>query len=488
MIKLHKAQQYTVKHKLLIDNTQEIIIFFDCNGKVCYCNLCAINELGFDNVEDINKVFIYEIFQNAFTAENNHFSIETKYRNKSEETIAYRKNQTCFPVELKIVMVDEKKIFGGLCTAINISDKKEATRELKQLKNEIKSISQARNEFVANITHELRTPANGIMGLSNNLLETELTQSQIETVNLIKRCCYNMNTMINDLLDYAKISNDKMIIEQREFSFRNFIDQIIELNKTRINEKGLELLVDVSDEIPDRVIGDEFRLSQILNNLFSNAVKFTSIGQIALEVIKISQTDQNVELFFMLIDTGIGISLDEQDKLFQSFTQVDGSISRRFGGTGLGLSICKMLVEAMNGTIVVDSEKNKGSTFSFSVRLGKPNRKSGVDYSEDSESDNISNLLYEANDSILKVKNGTNSIEEPIIVMASALEKLTIYIEMESWDKAEDLAYYMKKVMPKDQTEITKNIFRLLLAIRKSNHDVSIAILNELKSMMNEVI
>ena len=126
------------------------------------------------------------------------------------------------------------------------------------------------------------------------------------------------------------------------------------MNSVQLNDKGLKLMVDISGEIPEVVIGDELRLSQIINNLFSNAIKFTSAGHIGLKVTKINQTDDDIELFFMVIDTGIGISAEERDKLFKSFSQVDSSISRRFGGTGLGLSISKRLVEAMNGTIQVE--------------------------------------------------------------------------------------------------------------------------------------
>jgi PAS domain S-box-containing protein len=495
---------------MLIENTQEMIIFFDSDGKISDCNKKAIQELGYG--EDIYEIPIYNIFKKAFKYEVNKLELNTKFHNRAEETIAYRKNQTCFTVELNVTIISEKRFYIGLCTAIDVSEKKEAFREVKHLKNDLISFNQIRNEFIANITHELRTPVNGIMGLSDNLLESELKPRQLETVNLIKRCCSNMNTIINDLLDFAKISNNKMLIEQREFSFRDLIQHIIDFNKIRINEKGLKLLVNVSSDIPDRVIGDELRLTQILNNLFSNAVKFTSTGQIALEVYKTLQTDQFIELFFMIIDTGIGISLEDKDKLFQSFSQVDGSITRRFGGTGLGLSISKMLVEAMQGTIAVDSEEGKGSTFSFSIHLELP--QTLEEQSEDLSASDISLIFYdekgnphmknekdsyvipclnslnkimkEADRSEFEVFDGINAMEEAEKVFVTALEKLSICIEMENWDKAEELAYYIKKLTPSDYGDITKSVFRLLLSVRKENHDVSLEIINELMTVINE--
>jgi signal transduction histidine kinase len=506
------AQICRSKNKLLVENTQEIIIFFDSDGNISECNLKAMNELGYG--EEIYQIPIYEIFKKAFKFENNTLEVNAKFHNKVKETIAYRKNQTCFSAELRIAEVNEKRGYIGLCTAINISEKKDALREVKHMKTELRYFNQARNEFVANITHELRTPANGIIGLSDNLMETELEPSQSEIVKLIKRCCYNMNVIINDLLDFAKISNNKMIIEDREFSFHSLIQHIIDFNKNSISEKGLKLLVNVSNDIPDKLIGDELRLVQILNNLFSNAVKFTSVGQIALEVIKISQTEKFIELFFMIIDTGIGISIEEKDKLFQSFSQVDGSITRRFGGTGLGLAISKMLVEAMHGTIALDSEKSKGSTFSFSVQLGisptskeetgirsegsdshiylneigKTSRISRGDTPTIKELDYIRNPLKEANIMLQKDPNTKKSKEEANNNINAAIEKLTICIEMESWDRAEELSYYIKNQLSAEQGEITKNVFRLLLAVRKENHDVSLSLINELKKSMSEVM
>ncbi|MHB8130997.1 MAG: ATP-binding protein [Mobilitalea sp.] len=499
------------KHKLIVENSRDIMIFFDAYGKITDCNAKAIIELGYG--DDIYSTRIYEIFKKAFYYEGKHLETNKKFLITEEETIAYRKNQTCFPVELKVAIVNEKQLFVGLCTATNISSTKEILREVKSLKNEIKSFNQINNEFTANITHELRTPVNGIMGLSDNLLETELNQSQSYDVNLIKHCCNNMNTIINNLLDYAKISNHKLLIEQREFSFQEFINHIIDLNIKKINEKGLKLIVNISKDIPDRIIGDEYRLSQILNNLVSNAVKFTITGHIALEVNKISQTKQSMELFFVLIDTGIGISLEEKDKLFKSFSQVDGSIARRFGGTGLGLSICKMLVDAMHGSIAVDSEKNKGSTFSFSVRLGVPqnmqeeslvietgNRQINFEDSGESnfdvvlgnsgltEMEDLRQLLQEENISTVEKPKNISLMMEVIKNFPQTLERMIICIEMENWDKAEELASHINKLIPRDHGEIAKDTFRLLLAVRKQNHDTSMDILNRIKISLSEVI
>lgn len=499
------------KYQMLLEHSQEIILFFDQSGIISDCNRKAMESLGYD--ENIKGTPISDIFQKAVKSSNGR-PIYMKGREKAAETVAYRKNQTCFMVELKIFISENAKNFIGVCFAIDISDKKKLYKVSKHLRSEVKSLKQLKNEFVANITHELRTPVNGIMGLTDILLETELTPKQLENVNLIHRCCKNMNTLINDLLDMAKISSNKLILEKREFNLLKMIEGIVALNIVRINEKGLKLIVNVSDDIPNIVIGDEYRLAQILNNLLSNATKFTSIGQIVLEVVKTAQTEEEIELFFMVIDSGIGISLEERDKLFHSFSQVDGSITRRFGGSGLGLSICRMLVEAMHGTITVESEKGKGSTFSFSVRLGvsannsetSPNkndghadsRKEAFTRPEDNwynETDYIGLLLQEAGLSSYSLKDTDMTerleVKEPIetflLNLNGCIEKLMICIEMESWENAEDLAGFIREMLPASYKQIKNKALQLLLVIRKENHDQSISQLKELEKALNEV-
>ena len=493
-------------NRLIIDNTRGIMLFFDRAGRITDCNAMAMKELGYQ--EEIRRLKIQDIFQNTIKFENNTLKFAGCLE-KPEEATAYRKNQTCFPVELKITIYHERNAFMGICVAKNISEYKDLLYKIRQLEDDIEGLKRNRDEITANITHELRTPVNGIMGLSNNLLDTQLMPSQIDIIQLIKRCCNNMDSMINDFLDYAKLSSDKMILEQREFSFHDFIHSVVNINIPRMNEKGLKLLLYISEDIPKRIIGDEFRLTQILNNLISNAIKFTTVGHITLEVAKLSQTPQSVDLFFILIDTGIGISNEDKDKLFQDFSQVDGSITRRFGGTGLGLAICKKLVEAMGGKIGVESERGKGSTFSFSVRLDLPIQKKEENhgdvskivandinkYKEFADTNYEGQVIQEINyisyiDRLLKEAGGTlkevnpEPLTKEIIYknIGSALEKLAICIEMDSWDKAEELAYYIKKQLTPEFGEITKIVFRLLLAVRKESYDVSMTLINELKT------
>ncbi len=504
----HNVKQLNqYRSKIIREHSRELVVFFNESGRTIDGNRMAIEALGYG--EDIINVPVYEIFKKSIRFVDDKLFIHPKFQEGMQETFAYRKNQTCFPVELKIVVTNVDKLFLGACLATDISENKRMLRDLRHVKHELKATKQYKNEFVANITHELKTPVNGIRGLTENLMETELTPKQLETLNIIHRCCDNMNTLINNLLDFTKIGNNKLVLEKRVFQFRKFINAIIAFNMYRINEKGLKLIVNVANDIPVNIIGDECRLSQILNNLFSNAIKFTAVGQIALEVVKISQTKDEVELFFMVMDTGIGISLEEKDKLFQSFTQVDSSITRRFGGTGLGLSICKMLVKAMHGNISVESEKNKGSTFSFTVRLGVPEDDNTVteadlnDYSHygegfdfksqnwDIEHDYLGQLLNEASFSLqttrqeqVAARHGTDRRKQE---MQSMAERLTLCFEMDNWTKAEEIAYSLKKMIPEEHTDLKHKSLQLLLSIRSEEYDRSVCELNELMKKLEEV-
>ena len=455
--------------------TTETFFIFDREGEIIYWNKIAEETLGYSNgFWDIN---IMDIFGKVLRIVDGRVQVGEEVQielingYQVIETVAYRQNQTVCPVEIRLSMKEEREAYG-LCLAISLASQKAAQRNVKKAQKTIDAATNLRNEFVANVTHELRTPVNGIMGFTENLLETELTQEQKEALQIIEHCCHNMNRIIDNLLDFSKLESGKFTMEEKEFRFRSFMDKTMETNLAKINDKGLRLMVSIAPDIPEYVIGDELRLGQILNNLISNAVKFTSTGHISVEVVKTLETNTELELFFMVIDTGIGIEEEEKDKLFKSFSQVDASITRRFGGTGLGLSITRELVNLMNGEIDVQSEKGKGSTFSFSVRLKKAEEQKNMSEEVYTGWYTYEGLVkvkmerfdtYEA-DEVYRFGSAENQKE-----MVNALEKLVICIEMENWQKAENFAATVKGLIPAEQKEIYREAFRLELIVRKAD-------------------
>jgi len=299
-----------IPYDLVLNHCAEGVFVFNQIGQIFYANDAAMQETGY--MDELVNTNIMDIFPKALKVHNDNVIINRFEVEDVKETICITRNMS----ELNAVMKREKNV-----------------------KEELKEATGVKNEFLANITHELRTPVNGMKGLADVLLSTELTQSQRESVNIIRRCCDNMTNIINGILDFSKITAGKMQLENKVIDISNFLKNTLSYHIPKLNEKGLKLQVNIGENVPTKILGDELRLEQILSNLISNAIKFTSVGQIVIEVINTDQKEDEVELFFMVIDSGIGISKEDQDKLFQSFSQVDGSITRRYGGTGLGLAI-----------------------------------------------------------------------------------------------------------------------------------------------------
>lgn len=463
-----------------LDNALEMIFAFGTSGVVTYGNLAARETLDYG--EELCGTHISEILPNDFLAVEHGFETELELDAEQHNVMAYRKNRTCFLASMRYIRNRENPDLY-ICMMQDISKQEFLEKEIIKVEQEAEVAMKVKSEFVANVTHELRTPVNGILGNIRELLEGENDEKKLRILHLVERGCRDMNNIINNILDFSKLEAGKFSLEIRKFHFRSMIDYVKANHMNKITEKGLTFFVTISPEVPEYIMGDELRIVQILNNLLSNACKFTSMGKIVLEVVKTAQVNNRAELFFLVMDTGIGIDKSQQDKLFKSFSQVDASISRKYGGTGLGLNICKQLVELMGGNISVESEKNKGTMFSFSIWVEIPEDE--MDGSEVTVDVNTAilqakNMQEESSENGIQAFGSADNIEE----LRNKLSKLILCVEMENWEKAEMFVEVVKQLTEDAPREIKSGVLKLKMAVQRESYDKTVAAFDVLQELL----
>lgn len=464
---------------------------FSEKGNIVYANQSATQQLEYDLT--LTEYRMADIFPGELESGEMLAGEAALQGTMEQNRMVYRGNRTCFPAKVKILPYDEGTEPLYICIADNISNESFLEKKASQADQEAEAAQKVKTEFVANVTHELRTPVNGILGNTQELLAIETEKEKLKLLRLVERGCRDMNAIINNILDFSKLEAGKFVLENRKFQFHNMMDYVQANHRYRIVEKGLEFSMTVSPEIPEYVIGDELRIVQVLNNLISNAYKFTSVGEIHVEAVKTAQSGNKIELFFMVVDSGIGIAKANQEKLFQSFSQVDASISRKYGGTGLGLNICKQLVEMMNGNIYVQSELGKGTIFSFDiwVELPEDECKEGADtreaaYKGSALEQTLLNKLMSLSEHAVSKKIWKYGEPENKEEVTKKLTKLALCIDMENWEKSESLAETVKTLLDDAPREIKSTVLRLKMAVQKADYEKSVAVVETLKQLMEE--
>jgi two-component system sensor histidine kinase/response regulator len=364
--------------RLLLDSTAEAIFGIDREGKCTFCNPATLRLLGYEKVDALLGRLMHEVMHHSradgtpYPIEECNIAITLRLGEgiHSDEEIFWRADGTKFPVEFWAYPIrKEDEAVGAVVTFLDITERKRAQAALLEAKEAAEAGSRAKSEFLANMSHEIRTPMNGIIGMTDLALDTTLTPEQRDYLALVKSSAHSLLHVINDILDFSKIEAGKLELEKTEFEIRDLFRDTLKTLAQRVDEKPLEICARVSPAVPKTLIGDPTRLRQLVVNLVGNAIKFTNEGHIILYTQLEPSTGEEVRLHISVSDTGMGIPLEKQQLIFESFAQVDGSTTRRFGGTGLGLTISRQLTELMGGRMWVESVVGKGSTFHFTCNF-----------------------------------------------------------------------------------------------------------------------
>lgn len=370
--KIHEERiKSEIRYRTILEKIDDPYFELDLQGNYVFYNTALNNTLGYSDLELLNSSIKNHLSERNSEAVYSEIISLTSTRTMQYEIV--KKSGDCIPVETHFSIIEDSDgaPVGLRGISRDISMHKQVESELKKAKNTAEATGRAQRSFLANISHEIRTPLSGVIGMCKLMMDTKLTEEQKEYISSLNESADFLMNVINDVLDFSKLQAGQFTLEKMELSLFEAVHKAVLILKNQAMQKGLDIRISISQDVPEKVYGDAGRIGQILVNLIGNAIKFTEKGHIEICVALSEETDDDLLLKFKVIDTGIGIPFEKMNKLFRPFSQVDGSLTRHYRGTGLGLVISRQLVELMGGAIGVKNNSGSGSVFWFTVRVGR---------------------------------------------------------------------------------------------------------------------
>jgi PAS domain S-box-containing protein len=443
----------------------------DSDARIIAINDTELKWLEYTREEVVGKLFIYDLLEEetAKSVRENFPQFKQKGVVRERRLIMRAKSGRTFPVVLNSIAIYDNKgnYVSSRSTVNDITEQQKIETALKEAKQQADASAHVKEQFLANMSHEIRTPINSVIGFTNLLQKTPMAEEQKQFVNLIQSASENLLTIINDILDISKIEAGMLRIEKNPFSLRGLCNSIETMFYHKAREKNLSFSIFIQDNIPDTLTGDAVRLTQILVNLISNAIKFTQKGGITINITSLVQTRETARLRFSVKDSGIGIPSDKLEAVFERFEQGETDTTRKYGGTGLGLSIVRNLIQLQDGNITVNSDPGKGTEFIFDI-----------EYSLVPVSEALATVLTEKTD----VGPGAFPDAKILVVEDNAMNQLLIKYTFQSWKMNFELADNGEKAiewLQRDQFDLVLLDIQMPLM---DGYATSQAIRKELKS------